>query len=271
MLEDKKINLDLPVEAYDKDGNLKDKPEVSVEPSAEVSQTEEKKIVEEDKIEDEQRVPYSRFNKVRERAEQAEREADEARSRLHEILTTKDSERESIPSDQYEENYKKDIIRLYGDTDVAKEIIEINLRHQKEIEIRAEKRAIEAIQRREMEGERALNTNENIIDSRLENLSDRLGRQLSNREESILLDIVDEYTPVGPDGKYAGDILSFDKAWEIHELRQNQNIQSTKRARNPATQASAGRSEGQSTSSIEEKNKSWNPLNWKSLYDRIDK
>lgn len=268
MLEGKEIDLNLPVDAYDADGNPRVKPVISEEISTEVSQTEEKKEAEKPE-EEEQRVPYSRFSKVRERAEQAEYDAEQARAKLHEVMTRKDSERDSMPSDEYEEQYKKEIVRLYGDTDVAKEIIDINLKHQRSMEQRAEQRALEAIERRETEGARALVQNEGIIDSRLDDLSDRLGRGLSDREEAALLDIVDEYTPTGDDGKYAGDILSFEKAWEIYELRNNQGVQATKRARSAATQASGNRSSGESTASAEERNKDWNPLNWKSLYDRI--
>ena len=270
----KQINLDLPVDAYDAEGNLTEKyaSSVSEEHSTEGSQPEEKPVIEkkEDEVTEEQRVPYSRFDSVRQRAERAEREADEARDILRRALA--DSLPKATPSpSSYEEEYSREIKKLYGDTPVAKEIIEINLRQQRAIEERAEQRALEAMERREREASESLSQNESIIDTGLENLSERLGRQLTEKEEAALLDIVDEYTPTGADGRYAGAILPFDKAWSIYEMKNATQNQSSKRARSAATAASSNSSQGDSTSSTEDRDKNFNPMNWKSLYDRISR
>lgn len=271
MLEGKNINLDLPVGAYDAEGNLKEKPEsVSEENSPEVSQTKEEVVVEKktvEKEEDEQRVPYSRFNKVRERAEQAEQDAENARRLLREAQAQQYVSRETSSHSSYEEDYAREIKKLYGDTPVSNEIISINLKHQRGIEERAERRVIEAIERKQQNEVRALAQNENVIDTRLEQLADKLGRELTEKEESALLEIVDEYTPTGDDGRYIGEILPFDKAWEVHELRQSKLA--SKRTKNPALFASNTRSEGEASGEVEKSNSNFNPLNWKSLYDRI--
>lgn len=262
-----KINLDLPVEAYDKDGNLKEKAEpVLEEDSTKVPQTEEKTVVDKKDEEDEQRVPYSRFSKVRERAEASEQDAEEARQLLRDMQARSEVSRVT-PSSSYEEDYAREVKKLYGDTPVAEEIIKINLRREQEVYERAEQRALEAIDRRQRGEVQAIAQNENILDSRLESLSDQLGRQLTNKEEAALLEIVDEFTPVGQDGKYAGEIMPFEKAWEVLELRQTQA--SRTRPRNPAIIASGSKSQGEPNGDVQEKNNNFNPLNWKSLYDRI--
>ena len=265
--ENKEINLDLPVDAYDAEGNPKAS-SVSEESSTEVSQTEEKKVVEkEESEEDEQRIPYSRFSTVRERAERAEREADEARALLKQALSRKDEE---VTSDPYKEAFAKEVKSLYGDNDIAKNIIDIQLKHSEEIEKRAEQRAIEAIKRVQREETQAISQNESIIDEKLENLSETLGRALSPKEEEALLEIVDEYTPVGEDGNYVGEILPFDKAWEVYELRQLKQGQSSKKARSGALNASSSRSSGEPSATAEQ-DKNWSPLNWNSLNDRLRK
>ena len=276
MLENKKINLDMPVDAYDAQGNLKEKPEgVSEEVSTEGSQPEEKPLVELDK-QDEQKVPYSRFDKVRREREEALEEAEEARKLLKQMREEREVSRETPSLSSYEEDYARKMKQLLGDNPVSKEIIDLNLKSQRdlarELEERAERRALEAVENQRTSESRAIIQNENIIDNRLEALSDRLGRRLTEQEEAAILDVVDEYTPVGEDGKYAGEILSFDKALEIVNMRQSQQSMSSKRARSAAVNAGSVRSQGEPTGvATEQQNKEWNPLNWKSLYDRVGK
>lgn len=270
MLNNKEINLDLPVDAYDAEGNPRVKPSsVSEEPSTEVSQTEEKDVVieEKDKTEDgEQRVPYSRFSKKLEenrdlmaRLELAEQRARDAEERPVSRETKID----------YNDAFAQRIIKLYGDNDISKEIIEIERDRSQELEERAEQRAIEAIEKKRIDETKYVSQNEDILDSKIEALSASLGRDLTSKEEESLLGIVDEFTQTGEDGNYVGEILSFDKAWEIHELRQSKNSASSKAARNKATVASGGKTAGETSVSSAENDKNFNPMNWRSLYDRI--
>lgn len=270
LLNGKEINLDLPVDAYDTEGNLKEKSEgVSVESSAEASQAKET-VVEKKEEGEEQRVPYSRFDKVRREREEAIREAEEARTQLKELTESRKEVSRETSSSSYEEEYAREVKKLYGDTPVAQEIIELNLKHQKAIEDRAERRALEAVDRRQSSETKALAQNENVIESRLEELTDKIGRELTENEEDAILEIVDEYTPTGEDGKYLGEILSFDKAWEVYELRQQKQASTSKRSRSAALNAGNSRSQGEpSDSSIIEQNKNFNARNWSSLYDRL--
>ena len=60
-----------------------------------------------------------------------------------------------------------------------------------------------------------------IIDEKLEDLKDFLkeyyDKNLTEYEESRVLEIVDEYTPKKKDGNYLVDLLPFEYAWEIYE------------------------------------------------------
>ena len=62
-----------------------------------------------------------------------------------------------------------------------------------------------------------------IIDERLDELAEMLGRQLTDEEQSAILDIVDEHTPTGKDGMYLYPLLPFDYAWQIYQLKQLKN------------------------------------------------
>jgi hypothetical protein len=197
---------------------------------------------EEGTSQEEQRVPYSRFETVRERAEQAERDAQEARERVMELESRPTRTYDQSP---YEDAIKSRIIKLYGDNDTSKEIIEIELNRQREIEEQAEQAALRAV-RAERENEvSAIRQNEGIIDSRLESLSDYLGRDLTAKEEDALLDVVDEFTPKNSDGTYAGETISFDKAWEILETRGQVKATQTSRSREVPTFLSGNRTEGE--------------------------
>lgn len=266
MLTDKKINLDLPVDAYDAEGNLKEKPEnISEEVSTEVSQTKEKvENTKEEGGEDEQRVPYSRFKKVREEREQAIQEAEDARQLIRDLSREREAARVEEPS-AIEEEIRQTNIRLWGDTPVAKEMTDLQIRQQRA----AEQRAIDAFDRRQNQETQAISQNENEIETRLETLSDSLGRDLSLKEENQLLEIVDEFTPTGEDGKYLGEILSFEKAMEIMELRNTGAAQTTRRSRSVATQAASERSSGDPSADRTEQDKNFNPRNWNSLWSRI--
>lgn len=273
ILDGKKIDLNLPVDAYDANGNLKGKPEgISEESSPEAPQAEEKEAVDEPEV-DEQRVPYSRFDKIRREKEQYQQDAEDARLAYQELLRSQRPQqvsRESTPS-SYEEEYTREIKRLYGNTPEAQEIIDINLRQQRRFEEQAERRAIEAVERVRTNETRALAENENTIESRLESLSDSLGKKLSQQEVDAVLSIVDEYTPTGPDGRYAGELTSFDKAWEVYELRQTKASLSTKKARSGALNAASARSQGEPTGidAPENKGGAMSSRNWSSYFDRV--
>ncbi len=60
-----------------------------------------------------------------------------------------------------------------------------------------------------------------VIDQRFSDLAVIIERELTEEEESIILDIVDEFTPKKKDGNYLCSLLPFDYAWEIYQARNN--------------------------------------------------
>lgn len=69
----------------------------------------------------------------------------------------------------------------------------------------------------------ALRINDNVseIDDRLEDLTEYLGRELTEDETSAILDIVDEYTPKDSDGNYLVGLIPFDYAWEVYQAKKS--------------------------------------------------
>ncbi len=59
------------------------------------------------------------------------------------------------------------------------------------------------------------------INDNFEELSENIGRELTEYEQSAVLDIVDKYTPKDDKGNYAVSLLPFDYAWEIYEAERD--------------------------------------------------
>ncbi len=57
------------------------------------------------------------------------------------------------------------------------------------------------------------------IDARLDALAAHIGRPMTEDEQSAVLDIVDDFQPKDEKGDFLGPLISFEKAWEVYELR----------------------------------------------------
>jgi len=266
---EKKYNLDAP--AFGPDAQ---KAEETSEATSEVSQTKEvvqdkKELVtpKEEVSEEEQKIPYSRFKTISDRARQAEQEAQEARERYDNLLSER--ERRTVDAKPVEDEKVLDyFIKMYGDNDNTREAYKLEMQRIAYIEKRAEEKALESLERARTEEVRALRTNEQIIDNNLESLTDYLGRQLTESEELGILEIVDEYTPKDEDGNYSGDLMSFDKAYELYELRNQVSNQASKKARSTVTRLTGSNTEGE-PSGQEKSNKDFNPLDWGAYRNRV--
>lgn len=216
----------------------------------------------------EQKVPYSRFKKNLDARMEAERMAEDAEDRYQRLLNDREQERtrnvSQETSDSNEVKLPKVWVRLYGDSEASRDAYAYELQRQADVE----QRIIETV-RNERESEiRIVNENENVIDSRIEDLSAQLGRDLSEKEEVALLDIVDEYTPKDREGNYAGDTIPFGKAWEIYEMKQAQQGSSSRRARSTAASLTSSRTEGEPGGS-QKNDKDFDPRDWNAYKRRI--
>ena len=156
------------------------------------------------------------------------------------------------------------MIKLYGDNENTREAYKVELERLAYLEKRAEQRAIESVKEYRENEAKALEKNEEIIDNNLEDLESYVGKKLTEKEQSGILEIVDEYTPKDEDGNYSGDLLPFDKAYEIYQLKNQTRTQASKKARSNATNLTSRNTEGE-PNSVEKNNKSFDPLNWNSI------
>jgi hypothetical protein len=243
--------------------------------TADVSQTESGESKEQgtsapEPVVDEQRVPYSRFSKMRELAREAEARAEEAEARYLESLRAR--EERNVSQETISTHYKGDLpgfwVKLYGDSEASREAYAYELQRQNQIREEARRDAVEAVRAESQYERQTITANENEIDNRLDDLGSYLGRDLTPKEEDKLLDIIDEYTPKDANGMYAGDLISFDKAWEIYEMREGQSAAAGSRSRRQATALTSSRSEGEPSG--DEKQKSdFDPRDWNAYRRRI--
>lgn len=222
----------------------------------------EKEVDKTEGVSDEKpRVPYSRFEKFHKSSIQFEAEAkfwkDEAERLSHQPQSTVSNE---IP-DYW--------VEMYGDTDASKKAWSIESKRQNDFIATAERKAIEAVERRSDEVKSREKENEAMIDESLAEVSDIAGRDLTEQEQSTILDIMDEYTPKDADGNYLGGLIAPDKAWEIYELKQQASKSSRNQSRDQV--ASLTNSTPALSSDQAEQDKNWNPLNWSSWRDKLPK
>jgi hypothetical protein len=174
--------------------------------------------------ETEQKVPYSRFKKKVDEVHEYSNRIKMLEESLEQLKTTRISQNDS------EAELPKEWVELHGDSAESRRFYEIQTQREALIEERAIEKAIERIERKQTEAVERLSQNEQIIDENLENLSETLGVQLTTKEEDEILGIVDELSPTGEDGKYLA-MISFEKAYEIYQMRNNLKTQKTQDSR----------------------------------------
>lgn len=220
----------------------------------------------------EQQVPYSRFRDAIEARREAERRAEEAEAREYaerERAERVASKVRETPIDFADAGYRA-WAQIYGDNDNTRKAYAIELERQEALREEYRREAREAVHAEREYESRQVSSNIGVINERLEDFSLNLGRPISSTEESVLLDIVDEYTPVDAQGNYAGDLMSFEKAWEIMQMRQSQSNQRSSAVRRAPTALTSSRSQGETTAiGKAESDKNWNPRDWNSYKKRI--
>lgn len=262
LINGKEVDLNAPAfgpEAMKADGTPKETVEPSVEePKEEIEKESE---VVEPSVE-ENKVPYSRFKKYHDLAKEAQEEALMWKSQAEALRQIREEKVEST-------NDLPDYwVEMYGDSEASKKAWGIQQRQNEQLKKEALEAAISAV-REERESESArIEENVMTIDQNMEVLSEYVGRELTDKEQSALLDIVDEYTPKDDDGNYLGSILSFDKAWEIYELKNQAQSAPKKQARDSVAGLSGSKSQGE-TSITADKSKDFNPLDWNAWKKRV--
>lgn len=221
----------------EEDEGTNGKPE-SAEDDTDSATPEDNKTVEDDSDDDsDQKVPYSRFKKVIDERDSYESTIKTLEERLTQ-LEQKPKEEVKLEDIQL----PKEWVELYGDSDTAKKAFLVQVKREEEIEERAILKAIERLEKKQEENLQRLSENEEIIDDNLSSLSEQIGKKLTTKQEEEILAIVDEFSPVGEDGKYLS-LFPFEKAYEIYTLRNGVKTQKVQRARTVVADLSGNQSE----------------------------
>lgn len=233
--------------------------ESAEEPKQEPVQQEEEAKVEEQPVQEEPqqeepeepaRVPYSRFKKYHDRARELEEEVAQLKAKREPETKEELSEVPSWWS------------QLYGDSEPAKQAWRIQEKANQQLIEEARTKALEAVELERIQESQRVSENEERIDSELESLNEYAGRTLTEKEQSELLDIVDEYTPKDKDGNYLGATIPFEKAWDIHEMQQQLAKKPQKQSRDKVAELTGSQTKGEPSAEVEERNKAFNPLDW---------
>ncbi len=262
MIDKSKLDLNKP--AFGPDAQkLEDVVETKDEPTvvAEVAPAEEVKKEEEivEPSEEESKVPYSRFKKFHDEAKHFQEEAEMWKAKA-----------EAIRPAQVDEVKPDEIwTKLYGDSPEAKEAYKLQQQREEALAQRYRDEALEAVRNQKYEEAERTEKNLETLDDHLEQVSAVAGRDLTEKEESAILDIIDDYTPKGADGNYSGAMLSPDKAWELYELKTQASLAPKRQSRDAVASLSGSPSQGESQAVKDERNKNFQPGNWGSWRDRL--
>lgn len=224
----------------------------TIEPEP-IKEKEEEKEGEE--ISDEKpRVTYSRFKNVHQRAIEAEKNNAELLAKLAALENSpKETEK---PVSEMPDWWKK----LYGDSPESKDGWGIwhEQENQRITAIRGE--TLDALRQELRQEQESVKENLSTLDSHLEEVEAVAGHVLTEKEQSAVLDIIDEFTPKDNDGRYLGALISPDKAWEIYELKTKSADSQKRESRDKIAALTDSQSEGEPSAEQVEKNKNFNPL-----------
>ena len=216
---------------------------MELQPEVKEEEKEEKVSVspEEDTVADKARIPYSRFEKVNEQRLVAETKL----AMLQEQLA------QGKPTESNQDLTPSQWLKLYGDNDDARAAWVLDQELKQEMRDSLKSEILNDIEERETTREKVLESNIEYIEDNLLKFQEELGRELTDAEESAILDIQDELTPKDSKGNYIKDVPLFpaDKAFEIYSLRQGVQRAEKSVARRRVTSITGSSDSGDTSSS----------------------
>lgn len=215
--------------------------------------------------EEEGRVKYSRFKKFHNRAIEAEKEAAYWREKAE---TRTSSESTSVDGSAFGLSYQE-FTELYGDSEAAQKAWKIQQTAQERLFSDLKRQAQEVAETQQERASQAVQENVDDLDDRLDTLVDTIGRDLTDKEQMAILDIVDDYTPKDRNGNYMGPLLSFEKAYKIYELEGKASSAPKKASRDAVANLTGSHGSGETTTERQERDKNFNPLDWNAWRNRI--
>lgn len=197
------------------------------------------------------RIPASRWKTVQAKAEAAEAEAAQLRDRLASLET---EVRSRPQTDNLPDWWKKD----YGEDENSKKAYSTFKQGLKE-ELRQERQYEQEQERiaRQQADARVVEIAEGF-DNQMEDLEEELGKNLSDREKTELLEIVEQYSPQDEQGNYPA-FISVQKAYEL-----SQKLAVKNPAKERMAEIAAASSEGSSAPTQNSGPLSWD--GWRSKY-----
>lgn len=210
----------------------------------------------------ETQVPYSRFKKYHDEAKQATKEAERYRLEAEEL-------RNRPEPVQYDKELPEQWKKLYGDDEKSKDAWKLQQELNREMREEALKEAREAVRNERYEEVERVEANVEVIDENFEELGTFVGRDLTEAEQSSVLDAVDYLTPKDRYGNYAGPLVPFEAAWDYVQAKQGTARKSQIQSRNQVASLSGAQSQGEPNPEQLEADKSWNPLDWNAYKKRI--
>lgn len=231
-------------------------PAVAEPTAAEVTEKKPEAVVE---PVEETKVPYSRFKNVNQARRDAEAEAERWRDEAERLRSERTARATEAPAGEMPDWWKEN----YGETDASKRAWNNQVQHEARLAERVRQEALQSVHQERQSESKRYQDNIKTIDANLEDLSDSLGRTLSDAEESALLDIVDEYTPKNDEGDYISATIPFEKAWKIYEMQQKATTTQKREARNGVADLTATRTQGEPSDSVAaERDKKFIPGAW---------
>ena len=232
--------------------------DVSSEP---VGQPEIKPKEEEIIVPDEQQVPYSRFKKFHDAAKEAEEEAAYWKAKATAIETEPVHYNEEMPSQW---------TKLYGDTEQSKEAWKVQQDLNRQIREDALREAREAVRNERYEEVQRTEENMETLDNNFETLEAFVGRNLTDKEQSDVLDAVDFLTAKDQYGNYAGALVPFEAAWDYVQAKAGSTKAPQRQSRDQVASLTGSQSQGEpNLSEKQERDKNWNPFAWDSYKTRL--
>jgi uncharacterized protein with von Willebrand factor type A (vWA) domain len=232
--------------------------DVSSEP---VGQPEIKPKEEEIIVPDEQQVSYSRFKKFHDAAKEAEEEAAYWKAKATAIETEPVHYNEEMPSQW---------TKLYGDSEQSKEAWKVQQDLNRQIREDALREAREAVRNERYEEVQRTEENMETLDNNFETLEAFVGRTLTDKEQSDVLDAVDFLTAKDQYGNYAGALVPFEAAWDYVQAKAGSTKAPQRQSRDQVASLTGSQSQGEpNLSEKQERDKNWNPFAWDSYKTRL--
>ena len=211
--------------------------------------------------EEEQTVSYSRFKKFHDAAREAEEEAAYWKAKATAI------EAEPV---HYNEDMPSQWTKLYGDSEQSKEAWKVQQDLNRQIREDALREAREAVRNERYEEVQRTEENMETLDNNFETLEAFVGRNLTDKEQSDVLDAVDFLTAKDQYGNYAGALVPFEAAWDYVQAKAGSTKAPQRQSRDQVASLTGSQSQGEpNLSEKQERDKNWNPFAWDSYKTRL--